>query len=61
MDWWFFFISIFFVSVTADIGRVHTLNIQQDERVRLECTLTSKKDAEGVNMKIIIRQNKSIF
>ena len=50
MDWWYFFISIFFVSVTADIGRVHTLNVQQDERIRLECTLTSKKDAEAVNM-----------
>ncbi|CAF1446434.1 unnamed protein product [Adineta steineri] len=46
MDWWYFFISIYFATVTADIGQVHTLNVQQDERVRLECTLTSKQDAE---------------
>jgi hypothetical protein len=59
MDWWYFFLSIFFVSVTADIGRVHTLNIQQDERVRLECTLTSKKDAEEVNMKLSFMETDS--
>ncbi|UJR10324.1 hypothetical protein I4U23_014530 [Adineta vaga] len=47
MDWWYFFLSIYFVSVTADIRRVLTLSVQQDELIRLECTVTSKQDAEG--------------
>ncbi|CAF0846550.1 unnamed protein product [Adineta ricciae] len=46
MDWWYFFLSVYFVTAAADIGRVHTFNIQQDERVRLECIVTSKQDAE---------------
>ena len=50
MDCWYFLISIYFVSVTADIGHVLTLNVQQDERIRLECTLTSKADAEDVRI-----------
>jgi hypothetical protein len=50
MDWRYFFISIFFVSVSADIGHVLTLNVLQDERIRFECTLTSKTDAEEVKM-----------
>ncbi|CAF1600972.1 unnamed protein product, partial [Adineta ricciae] len=37
---------VYFVTAAADIGRVHTFNIQQDERVRLECIVTSKQDAE---------------
>jgi hypothetical protein len=39
-------ITIVFVSITADIRK---LDVQQDERIRLECTLTSKADAEEVN------------
>jgi hypothetical protein len=44
--WYFLIIHIFFVSVIADILK---LDVQQDERVRLECTLTSKEDTEEVN------------
>jgi hypothetical protein len=48
--WYFFIIHIFFVSIIADIGQVLRLDAQQDERIRLECTLTSKADAEEVNL-----------
>ncbi|CAF3371440.1 unnamed protein product [Rotaria sp. Silwood1] len=48
MDWWYLLISIFFTSVTANISHVQTLDIQENERVRLQCTLTSTKDAEEV-------------
>ena len=34
--------------MSADLGEVLTLNAQQDERIRLECTLTSKADVEEV-------------
>ncbi|CAF1536962.1 unnamed protein product [Rotaria magnacalcarata] len=33
---------------TANIGHVRTLDVQENERVRLECILTSTKDAEEV-------------
>ncbi len=48
--WYFFIIDIFFVSVIVNIGHVLKLDAQQDERIRLECTLTSKADAEEVNL-----------
>lgn len=52
MDWYYFLISIFVASVTANIRHVQTLDAQENERVRLECTLTSTKDAEDVSMKL---------
>jgi hypothetical protein len=51
MDWWlwfYFFINLFLVTATTDTGHVRTLDAQQDERIRLECTVTSKLDAEEV-------------
>ena len=48
--WYFFLINIFFVSVITDIDHVPTLDVQQNERIRLECILTSKSDAEEVNL-----------
>ena len=42
--------NIFLVTVTADLGHIRTLDAQQDERVRLECTVTSKLDAEEVSV-----------
>ncbi|CAF2520831.1 unnamed protein product [Rotaria sp. Silwood2] len=48
MDWWYLLISIFFASVTANINHIQTLDVQENERVRLQCTLTSTKDAEEV-------------
>ncbi|CAF0790325.1 unnamed protein product [Rotaria sordida] len=48
MDWWYLLISIFIASVTANISHVQTLDVQENERVRLQCTLTSTKDAEEV-------------
>jgi hypothetical protein len=53
MDWWlwFYIFTILFlvtVTTTTDIGHVRTLDAQQDERIRLECTVTSKSDAEEV-------------
>lgn len=50
MDWWYFLLSIYFVTAAADIPRVHTLNVQQDERIRLECIVTTKQDAEEVRL-----------
>jgi hypothetical protein len=76
MDWWlwfYFFANLFLVTVTrtttTDIGHVRTLDAQQDERIRLECTVTSKLDAEEVGVECcFIRLNdftstggKSIF
>lgn len=55
MDCWYFFLSVYFVTATADIGRVHTFNIQQDERVRLECVVTSKQDAEEVKANLVFK------
>lgn len=40
--------NVLLVAVTADIGHIRTVDAQQDERVRLECTVTSKLDAEEV-------------
>ena len=52
MEWWsclYFLANIFLVTTTTtDIGHVRTLDAQQDERIRLECTVTSKLDAEEV-------------
>ena len=51
MEWWscfYFFANIFLVTTTTDIGHVRALDAQQDERIRLECTVTSKLDAEEV-------------
>jgi hypothetical protein len=52
MDWWlqfYFFANVFLVIVTTtDLGHIRTLDAQQDERIRLECTVTSKLDAEEV-------------
>lgn len=52
MDWWlcfYFFANILFITVTSnDLGHVRTLDVQQDERIRLECSVTSKFDAEEV-------------
>jgi hypothetical protein len=50
MDEWYFLISLFFVTTTADIGHVLTVDVQQDERIRFECELTSKIDAEEVSI-----------
>jgi hypothetical protein len=51
MNYWsFFLIHIFFFLITTNSGDVPTLDVQQDERIRLECTLTSKSDAEEVNL-----------
>ena len=50
MDQWYFLISLCFVTTTADIGHVLTVDVQQDERIRLECTVTSKLDVEEVSV-----------
>jgi hypothetical protein len=54
MDWcswqWYFLASILLVTVNADIGHIRTLDAQQDERIRLECTVTSKLDVEEVSV-----------
>ncbi|CAF1425628.1 unnamed protein product [Adineta steineri] len=51
MDWflwyyYYFFTSTFFVTIIANTDYIHTVDAQQDERIRLECTVTSKLDAE---------------
>jgi hypothetical protein len=46
--YWF---AIFFISINANIQKI---DVQQNERIRLECTLTSKVDAEEVNFYIRI-------
>ncbi|CAF0756451.1 unnamed protein product [Rotaria sp. Silwood1] len=49
MDWclcYYFLTIIFYVTIIADIGHIRTIDVQQDERIRLECTVTSKLDAE---------------
>jgi hypothetical protein len=46
--WYYFLLSTVLITVLADIGPVRTLDAQQDERIRLECTVTSKLDAEEV-------------
>ncbi len=62
MNYWYYFIiiNLFFVSITADIGHVLTVDVQQDERIRLECTLTSKTDAEEVSF-MKIHSNELFF
>ncbi len=76
MDWWlcfYVFANLFLITVTTntttDIGHIRTLDAQQDERIRFECTVTSKLDAEEVGVEYyFIRLNdftstggKSIF
>lgn len=34
--------------INAENGHIRTIDAQQDERIRLECTVTSKSDAEEV-------------
>lgn len=51
MDWclWYYFLTgIFYVTVIADNAHIRTIDVQQDERIRLECTVTSKFDVEEV-------------
>jgi hypothetical protein len=53
MDWWlwyYYLTSILFVTVIADLDNVRIIDAQQDERIRLECTVTSKIDAEEVRV-----------
>ena len=61
MDWWYFFLSVYFVTATADIARVHTFNIQQDERVRFECVVTSKQDAEEVKASLLFHGHRYLL
>lgn len=35
---------------STDLGHVRVLDAQQDERIRLECSVTSKFDAEEVDV-----------
>ncbi|CAF2984801.1 unnamed protein product [Rotaria socialis] len=44
--WYYLFISPLYVTIIADTSHIRTIDVQQDERVRLECTVTSKLDAE---------------
>ena len=46
--WHYSLLNFLFVTVAADLDQVLILNAQQDERIRLECTLTSKADVEEV-------------
>ncbi|CAF1169112.1 unnamed protein product [Rotaria sordida] len=49
MDWclYYHFLNIiFYVTINANIDHIRTIDVQQDERIRLECTVTSKLDAE---------------
>ena len=56
--WYYFLISISFVTVIADTGHVKAIYGQQDERIRLECTVSSRLDAEEVCVeKYFIRSN----
>lgn len=51
MDWWLYFsifINLFLLTIAHDTGLVRKVDVQQDERIRLECTVTSKLDAEEV-------------
>ncbi|CAF1247805.1 unnamed protein product [Adineta ricciae] len=44
--WYYFLISVSFVTVIADAGHVKAIYGQQDERIRLECIVSSRLDAE---------------
>ena len=56
MDWWswfYFFANLCLIIVTTTTtttnnSYIRALDAQQDERIRLECTVTSKSDAEEV-------------
>ena len=56
MDSWlylYFFPHLFLLTMTmnsTDLGQVRVLDAQQDERIRLECSVTSKFDAEEVDV-----------
>lgn len=65
MDWWLYFYiftNLILITFTTNIGPIRTLDAQQDERVRLECTVTSKLDAEEVCVEYyFIRLNDFIY
>ena len=66
MDRWlryYFLSSIVLIPTIADGGHVRILDAQQDERVRLECTVTSKLDAEEVcrEYRFFLRLNDFTF
>lgn len=53
MDWRYLLISTYFSLITANSRHVNILDVQENERVRLQCTVTSTKDAEEVSMKCL--------
>ncbi|UJR35712.1 hypothetical protein I4U23_028462 [Adineta vaga] len=44
--WYYFLINILFVTVIADTDHIKAIYGQQDERIRLECIVSSRLDAE---------------
>jgi hypothetical protein len=48
-SYWFILANMFLAGVTAHLNHIRTVDAQQDERIRLECTVTSKLDAEEVS------------
>ena len=57
MDWWlcFYYLLAQTILVTiaqnsTDFNSIRVLDAQQDERIRLECSMTSKFDAEEVDV-----------
>lgn len=41
-------------TISTDLSSLRSLDAQQDERVRLECTVTSKSDAEEVGIYVYV-------
>ena len=54
MDCWsqYYMLTIitFLIIVIAETSHIRTIDVHQDERIRLECIVTSKLDAEEVRM-----------
>ncbi len=52
MNYWYF--SFFIFIRAADIDHVRKFDVQLNERIQLECTFTSKTDADGVDFHLKI-------
>ncbi len=52
MNYWYF--SFFIFIRATDIDHVRKFDVQLNERIQLECILTSKTDADGVDFHLKI-------
>lgn len=65
---WFYvfsnFVSVLTLTTTTistDLNLLRSLDVQQDERIRLECTVSSKSDAEEVRTYIYDMSSDILF